>query len=114
MRRRRRRTNGSSGWRARRWGVRGAGRPRPAGGAAGAPGARPAPPAGYSAITDARYYLNHAKIPTVILGPGSMTVAHTADEWVTVDELATAARAYARLFVGFLGVRGTVGPTRAA
>jgi acetylornithine deacetylase/succinyl-diaminopimelate desuccinylase len=60
--------------------------------------------AGFSGITDARYYLNRAKIPTVILGPGSMTVAHTADEWVTVDELATAARAYARLFVGFLGV----------
>jgi len=60
--------------------------------------------AGFSGITDARYYLNQAKIPTVILGPGSMTVAHTADEWVTVDELATAARAYARLFVGFLGV----------
>ena len=60
--------------------------------------------AGFSGITDARYYLNDAKIPTVILGPGSMTVAHTADEWVTVDELAIAARAYARLFVGFLGV----------
>jgi succinyl-diaminopimelate desuccinylase len=39
----------------------------------------------------------------VILGPGSITVAHTADEWVAVDELAAAARAYARLFVGFLG-----------
>ena len=64
------------------------------------------PPAavGFSGITDARYYLNQAKIPTVILGPGSITVAHTADEWVAVDELAAAARAYARLFVGFLGV----------
>jgi succinyl-diaminopimelate desuccinylase len=67
-------------------------------------GGGPAAAAGFSGITDARYYLNRAKIPTVILGPGSMTVAHTADEWVTVDELATAARAYARLFVGFLGV----------
>ena len=89
MRLRRRRTNGSSGWRARRSTEAG-------GGLAAA--------AGFSGITDARYYLNQAKIPTVILGPGSMTVAHTADEWVTVDELATAARAYARLFVGFLGV----------
>ena len=62
---------------------------------------------GFSGITDARYYLNQAKIPTVILGPGSITVAHTADEWVAVDELTAAARAYARLFVGFLGVRGT-------
>ena len=63
------------------------------------------PPAavGFSGITDARYYLNEARIPTVILGPGSLTVAHTADEWVAVDDLVIAARAYARLFVGFLG-----------
>ena len=63
------------------------------------------PPAavGFSGITDARYYLNEARIPTVILGPGSLTVAHTADEWVEVDELVRAARAYARLFVAFLG-----------
>jgi succinyl-diaminopimelate desuccinylase len=63
------------------------------------------PPAdvGFSGITDARYYLNEARIPTVILGPGSLTRAHTADEWVAVDDLVTAARAYARLFVAFLG-----------
>ena len=63
------------------------------------------PPAavGFSGITDARYYLNEARIPTVILGPGSLTVAHTADEWVEVDELVRAARAYARVFVAFLG-----------
>ena len=59
---------------------------------------------GFSGITDARYYLNQAKIPTVILGPGSITVAHTADEWVGVDELVAAARVYARMFVGFLGI----------
>jgi len=63
------------------------------------------PPAsvGFSGITDARYYLNEAKIPTVILGPGSLGVAHAADEWVRVDELIAAARAYARLFAAFLG-----------
>jgi acetylornithine deacetylase/succinyl-diaminopimelate desuccinylase len=63
------------------------------------------PPAdvGFSGITDARFYLNEAKIPTVILGPGSLTVAHTAGESVPVEELIVAARAYARLFVAFLG-----------
>ena len=63
------------------------------------------PPAnvGFSGITDARYYLNEARIPTVILGPGPLTRAHTADEWVAVDDLVTAARVYARLFVAFLG-----------
>jgi succinyl-diaminopimelate desuccinylase len=59
--------------------------------------------AGFTGITDARFYINGAGIPTVILGPGSLTVAHTADEWVDIDELVAGARIYARLFVGFLG-----------
>lgn len=58
---------------------------------------------GFTGITDARFYINDAKIPTVILGPGSLSVAHTANESVGLDELVTAARAYARIFVGFLG-----------
>ena len=58
---------------------------------------------GFTGITDARFYLNDAQIPTVILGPGSLAVAHTANEWVEVDALAAAARVYARIFVGFLG-----------
>jgi acetylornithine deacetylase/succinyl-diaminopimelate desuccinylase-like protein len=58
---------------------------------------------GFTGITDARFYLNDAKIPTIILGPGSLSVAHTANEWVDVDELVTAARIYARIFVRFLG-----------
>ncbi len=78
---------------------------RRGGGAAGQPAwpcsrdarSRPRPahrPAdvGFTGITDARYYINRAQIPTVILGPGSLRVAHTADEWVAVDDLVTAAR----------------------
>lgn len=65
-------------------------------------GARPAD-VGFTGITDARFYINDAKIPTIILGPGSLTVAHTANEWVLVDDLVAAARIYARIFVGFLG-----------
>jgi acetylornithine deacetylase/succinyl-diaminopimelate desuccinylase-like protein len=63
----------------------------------------PPPFVGFTGITDARFYINDAKIPTVILGPGSLTVAHTANEWVGVDELATGARVYARIFAAFLG-----------
>jgi acetylornithine deacetylase/succinyl-diaminopimelate desuccinylase-like protein len=64
-----------------------------------------APPAdvGITGITDARFYINEADIPTAILGPGSLTVAHTANEWVAVDELVAAARIYARTFIRFLG-----------
>jgi acetylornithine deacetylase/succinyl-diaminopimelate desuccinylase len=58
---------------------------------------------GFTGITDARFYLNEASIPTVILGPGSLTVAHTANESVRVEDLVTAARAYARIAVAFCG-----------
>jgi succinyl-diaminopimelate desuccinylase len=58
---------------------------------------------GFTGITDARFYINDASIPTVILGPGSLSVAHTADESVAVDELVAAARIYVRTFVRFLG-----------
>lgn len=63
------------------------------------------PPAdvGMTGITDARFYINEASIPTVICGPGSLAVAHTANESVTLDELVAAARIYARTFVRFLG-----------
>jgi succinyl-diaminopimelate desuccinylase len=65
------------------------------------------PPAfvGFTGITDARFYINDAHIPTVIAGPGSLSLAHTANESIGVDELVAAARAYARIFVGFLGTR---------
>ena len=69
---------------------------------AGERGTQP-PDAGFTGITDARYYINDAAIPTVIFGPGSLGVAHTADEWIEVDDLVQAARVYARLFVEVLG-----------
>ena len=61
-----------------------------------------APDAGFTGITDARYYINDAAIPTVIFGPGSLGVAHTADEWIDVEDLVLGARIYARLFVDVL------------
>lgn len=62
------------------------------------------PPAlvGFTGITDARFYINDVRAPTVILGPGSLGVAHTANESVAVDELVRAARAYARIFARIL------------
>jgi succinyl-diaminopimelate desuccinylase len=66
-----------------------------------ATGARPGL-VGFTGITDARFYINQARIPTIVCGPGSLTVAHTADESVAVDELVAAAQAYARMFATFL------------
>lgn len=64
---------------------------------------RPPDDVGFTGITDARFYLNDAAIPSLILGPGSLSVAHTANESVAVDELVAAARIYARLFVAWCG-----------
>jgi acetylornithine deacetylase/succinyl-diaminopimelate desuccinylase-like protein len=63
----------------------------------------PPPFVGFTGITDARFYINDAQIPTVIAGPGSLSLAHTADESIGVDEMVTAARSYARMFVAYLG-----------
>jgi acetylornithine deacetylase/succinyl-diaminopimelate desuccinylase-like protein len=61
------------------------------------------PDVGFTGITDARFYLNDAAIPTVIFGPGDLSVAHTADESIDIEEMVTGARTYARIFASFLG-----------
>ncbi len=45
---------------------------------------------GMTAWVDAAF-LNEAGIPTVCYGPGSIEQAHTADEWINVDEIRTCA-----------------------
>jgi succinyl-diaminopimelate desuccinylase len=57
---------------------------------------------GFTGITDARFYINQVRVPTVVLGPGSLGVAHTANESIAVQDLVAAARAYARIFVRLL------------
>ncbi len=49
--------------------------------------------------TDAPFFAKLG-IPTVIFGPGSINQAHTADEWVSVDELHQAVDAYHALAAG--------------
>lgn len=46
--------------------------------------------------TDAPFFAQLG-IPTIILGPGSIEQAHTADEWISVAELHLATEAYYRL-----------------
>lgn len=65
-------------------------------------GRRPAD-TGMTGITDARFYIADRGIPAVIVGPGSLGVAHTADESVAVEDLVVAARVYARVFAAYLG-----------
>jgi len=62
-------------------------------------------PAGMAGTTDARFLINARSIPTVIWGPGNIEQAHTVDEYVEIDQLQRAAKAYALMLTDFLGVR---------
>lgn len=59
-------------------------------------------PTGFSMGTDGRFW--QAKgVPTIIYGPGDPGLAHIPDEWVGIDEIMDAARAYAVAMVRLLG-----------
>lgn len=58
-------------------------------------------PTGFSMATDGRYFARKG-IPTIIYGPGDPRLAHVPDEWVGVDELIQATRAYALAAVAML------------
>ncbi|MGH2760925.1 MAG: M20 family metallopeptidase, partial [Actinomycetota bacterium] len=49
---------------------------------------------GYSGATDARFLINQGRIPTIVFGPGNILLAHTTGEYVEVDQLVQATRAY--------------------
>jgi acetylornithine deacetylase len=51
---------------------------------------------GMSAWTDAAL-LNDAGVPAICYGPGDISLAHSAEEWVNVDEIERAARVLERL-----------------
>lgn len=64
---------------------------------------RPAGRTGLPFTTDARFMRNQLGIPSVVLGPGELGVAHTVDEYVEVDALVEAVGVYALLFSTFAG-----------
>ncbi|MCC6316005.1 MAG: M20 family metallopeptidase [Thermomicrobiales bacterium] len=57
---------------------------------------------GFSMASDGRFFAA-AGIPTIIYGPGDPRLAHVPDEWVGVDEVLDATRAYALAALGLLG-----------
>lgn len=59
-------------------------------------------PTGFSMATDGRFFAN-AGYPTIIYGPGDPKLAHVPDEWVGIDELYEATRAYAVAALLLLG-----------
>ncbi len=57
---------------------------------------------GFFAATDGRHFAAKG-IPTLILGPGDPSTAHTPDEWVGVDEVLEATKLYALAALALLG-----------
>ena len=55
--------------------------------------------------TDASHIFHTAGVPTAIYGPGTSTTAHTADEYVILEQVATAARVYALTALNLLNGR---------
>jgi acetylornithine deacetylase/succinyl-diaminopimelate desuccinylase-like protein len=60
-------------------------------------------PAALPAWTDAALLSREAGIPCVVMGPGHLPQAHSADEWVAVEQLEEAALQYAAVALDFCG-----------
>ncbi len=59
--------------------------------------------AGFSATCDMTYLVNNGGIPTVILGPGDIGVAHQANEHIAIDQMALAVEVYLRTIQTWFG-----------
>jgi acetylornithine deacetylase len=62
-------------------------------------------PGGMTASCDAWLYNNHLGIPTVVYGPGSLRVAHSKDENIAVEDMASAAEALVAFVADWCGER---------
>jgi len=56
-----------------------------------------------TASCDAWFYNNQLNIPTVVYGPGSLGVAHSKDEQISMAEVAEAAEVLVRLVLSYCG-----------
>jgi acetylornithine deacetylase/succinyl-diaminopimelate desuccinylase family protein len=60
---------------------------------------------GFPATCDMRFLVNQAKIPTIILGPGSLRQAHVVDEYVECQQVFDAAKIFALIILKLLCAR---------
>ncbi len=60
--------------------------------------------AGFGSLTDAIHLINHAKIPTISIGPNGQP-AHMADEFVEIQKLTDLTRAIALMLMRWCGVK---------
>ncbi len=57
--------------------------------------------AGFTATCDMTYFVNDAKIPTIILGPDSIELAHQANECISIEQMALAVEVYLKTIEGW-------------
>ena len=62
----------------------------------------PAKQQGFGGVCDSTWY-EAAGIPSVIYGPGDLRLAHAGDEYVEIDEVVTACKAFALLAMDWCG-----------
>ncbi|MHA2247172.1 MAG: ArgE/DapE family deacylase [Candidatus Hodarchaeales archaeon] len=54
---------------------------------------------------DLRLFTNHAKIPTILYGPGDLSHAHTIDEFISIDEVMKAIKVLSLTIINWSGGR---------
>ena len=59
---------------------------------------------GFASGCDARIMFNEGGVPSIVMGPGYLEQAHSADEFLVIDEFLKAVRAYAVLICRWCGV----------
>jgi len=64
---------------------------------------------GFPATTDGAYFHSQLGIPVAILGPGSLSSSHGANEFVSVEQLEEAARIYAACVLEYWNTEGDDG-----
>ena len=57
---------------------------------------------GFTACCDMWCLMEKSHIPTMILGPGKLSMAHKTDEYISMDELSEAAKIYAAIALNWL------------
>lgn len=57
---------------------------------------------GFKACCDMWCLVQHAGIPTIILGPGKLSMAHKVDEYISINELYEAAKIYTAIALNWL------------
>lgn len=57
---------------------------------------------GFLGVSDL-FHLRH--VPGVVMGPGTSAASHAPDEWVAVEQVEAAVKAYAAIIEGYLGAR---------